>query len=577
MWQTFLSAMSPGAVGENFGPLLICTPPLDDWLQQGRGEAFAEATLPLGRRVERTIQAAAAGALADLESAGGPRPEAVAFLRNPALIPNASLPARAAASIAPLRAARVPWAMIAAGGMGLDGERYCALYSATCPALRCGAHIRPILDCMPDLYILEVDHAKHLASAPDYLAGEAPGLQAILRGYAAGRLSVYSPHLGAGINGPLLGRDFAGFEAEIGALAARLELGRVETLSGPVVPPPNGTAPHQRMPVLSLRERVRRLAIAHSAPPSFSVVSRTQLRRPHLMRRMLASLSRARPASGALEVVLVGDRPTPTQCRALTDLSEEFPTLGLRYAVNRRSEASRVANLLTGLVEATGDYVLILDDDDYVLPEIIEQASCGFFLGQRPLVTLSCRVFHERWDMSGRRPVLAASTPGTVYAADGWRSLLGGVNHMPVCGALIPRQLLLQHAEAAPWHYDLSEDYALFLRLFFGGGIEEVYEAPGIAVGISIREEGENIVTQTDRRDWTHDIAGHLDDLYTSPAFRHVGWHAALGTRAPADAAAALGAAEARIRDLEEVVASQRWLIERLRRQVLTAQQETPA
>ena len=183
-------------------------------------------------------------------------------------------------------------------------------------------------------------------------------------------------------------------------------------------------------------------------------------------------------------------------------------------------------------------------------------------------MTISCQIFTERWDLTGRRPVLAHSQPSVTYPATGWRSLLNGVNQMPICGALMPRDLLLRHVLAAPWNYDLSEDYVLFLRVIFGGGIEEIYEVSDVLVGISVRDEGENTVTQTDRRGWTHDIAGHLSDVYRSPFFRHIAWQALLSSPSQDTFRSAVDASAARIRELESVIIRQRWLIERLRKQL---------
>src|SRR3546814_10981193 len=100
---------------------------------------------------------------------------------------------------------------------------------------------------------------------------------------------------------------------------------------------------------------------------SISLVTRTQFSRDYLLRRLLASVTRARQTLGLeLEVILTTDIDEQEAQTAHQALKSDFPEVELVLQVNRGLYPnSRVDNLMGGIFSAGKDYIAIVDDDDF--------------------------------------------------------------------------------------------------------------------------------------------------------------------------------------------------------------------
>ena len=471
--------------------------------------AFLENAGPLTRH-RATALGHLAAALAD-----DPAIEVLAISRNPDLVLDAGLPARIAAALAMLAPLAGRWSLAAAGGLTQSGRRVCALYSSETPFIPIHASPQPLSDPLPDLYLVDAAWLRGLAARNRALPDT--GFETVLaaQGWLDGRAALYAPALGGGIDGALCPRDPVKLGLDLQAWFAETLAGEeIPTLMGPVAiegPATGGGA--------TLAEAIDRVVAQHCEPLSLSIVTRTRFTRPHLLDRLLTSITRARRIGAEIEVVLSSDAPLETCEAALAELRARFVNLTLKLQHNAAQGHSRVTNLLAGLRAATGNHVAIVDDDDYVDLFAFDEMRRALFLGARPLMVTGATVHDEDWaETPGGRHILARSTERMSYPASGWREMFGGVNRLPVCALVMPREPLLARLDAFTFEHDLSEDYALFLLVLTDPALPEIVELPGTFGHISLRPGERHSITMEDRRPWASAIALYLADLTRAAA-----------------------------------------------------------
>ena len=497
--------------------------------------------------------------------------------KNRRLVLDDSLLERLSAAVATLNDYGDGWALASAGGLGLRDERYCALYSSATPFILFNRDIHPIIDAMVDLYLVNADALR------DYMASDTPSLGAffeiglILHGYKMGRVSLFVPVLSAGVDGPFTSRDLdimsaeaaKRFPAEPATIIVRTLSGPITIEGSPFAQIPGNPDPLCRRPPqtgLDLDEAIRTVIARYLPVLSLSIVTRTQFKRPHLLRRMLTSVNRAKIDGIDVEVILSTDidqdRAEPERAR----YQEEFPTLNLRLAVNRAHRYSRVGNMVGGMRASTREYVWMIDDDDYIDLFAFQTLRAALFGSSRPLIIAASQTHMETWlNTDTEFPVLSASKPTAHWPASGWRDLFGGYNKLPICGAVIPREFLLRCLDRFEFRFDLSEDYTLFLLLLTAPDLPRLLELNADLAHISIRESGENSVTVEDRSRWTRDITGFLFDLLHGPGQTGLGAWSVVATGPSAAHWAALSG-EARNR--ADVIAEYNRRINGLQREV---------
>ena len=443
-----------------------------------------------------------------------PDTDVLAIIRNPALVLDEDLPARIARAVAALPDSQ-QWALAGAGGLGLHDKRHLALYASATPAIPDPSGPHPLIDVMPDLYLVNAALArKVMAQIP---AGPTVALETMLtvHGYLDDRVSLYMPQLSAGIDGALMSRDLACLSDELnGVFHGILPAESIPTLSGNItlgIPTPSARPSDLQRHGLqaSLLAVIDRL----SPLPRLSIITRTRFDRPALLRRLLASISRARHAQMDLEIILCSDAEA-TLCRdEMESLRREHLNLNLRFARNTFEGPSRVGNLLAGIQDASGEYVVVVDDDDYLDLFAFDNIRPAFFMDNRPIVVTSSQVHTEAWETTPNgRSVLSRSQQVNEYPASGWRKMFGGFNRLPICALLIPREHLLKRLDDVCLRHDLSEDYALFLLMLTDPALPAIHEVDAVFCHISLRGH-ENTVTMEDRRPWVRDISGHLANL----------------------------------------------------------------
>ncbi|MFV1968553.1 MAG: hypothetical protein ACC628_24285, partial [Pirellulaceae bacterium] len=89
----------------------------------------------------------------------------LAISRNPGLVLDQALPARIAAALEMLAPLDWRWSLAAAGGLtSTDGRAY-ALYSSKTPFIPIHTNPQPLLDALPDLYLLNAAWLRDLLAS----------------------------------------------------------------------------------------------------------------------------------------------------------------------------------------------------------------------------------------------------------------------------------------------------------------------------------------------------------------------------------------------------------------------------
>ncbi|MDH3668469.1 MAG: glycosyltransferase family 2 protein [Paracoccaceae bacterium] len=452
--------------------------------------------------------------------AAEPGVETLAVIRNPKLVLDAGLPGRIAAALERIGQIAGPWSIAAAGGLTASSARVCALYANKSPFLPTDIRPKPLIDPLPDLWLADAAWIRLLAMGGRVLPETGLEILLCLQGYLEDRLAVFAPELIAGIDGALRARDAVKLQRDLRVwFGPALPDIAVETLMGPVQidGQHDGTASIAG-PERDLDKAISAVAQRHCTPLSLSIVTRTRFDRPHLLDRLLTSISRARPEHGAIEIVLSSDADLETCDAAFERLSTRFVNLRLRLQHNPADGHSRVTNLIAGLHAANGTHVAVMDDDDYVDLFAFDEMRQALFLGAEPLIVTSAQVHEEEWvETPGGRHILANSTPRTHYPASSWRDMFGGINCLPVCALLMPRERLIERLAAFEFRHDLSEDYALALLVLTDPGLPEIVEMAGLFGHISLRPHDGHSIALADRRTWSRDIALYLTDLARNP------------------------------------------------------------
>lgn len=425
------------------------------------------------------------------------------------------------------------WAVLAATGMCLDGSVCSVVYPSAAPRMFIANVPRPIVDCGLELFLLDASFLRAQAAGgmdvgmpPEYFPQ-----WCILAGYLEGRLSVFRPELAIGVDGAERARDISGLAPVMQhAFGSRLPDEALPSLMGGI---PMATEaefasdegnrnPRDRLlarPLVRLADLVRQAARPVTTPMSLSVVVRTRFTRDHLLRRMLASITRARQqADLALEIVLTTDVDDAQAIDEHRALQAEFPELEFHLQLNRgRYPHSRVDNLVGGILGARKDYVVVVDDDDFVDLDAFGTLSSARFLGQEPLLLMSSQVREEAWrQTSTDRWILESSVPARTYHAKNVRRMFLGSNQLPVCAMAAPRAWLQSRLEKLSLRHDLSEDYAIYLALLTAPDLPPLLVCEDVFCLISSRADGSNTITMKDRRPWVRDITLFLHDLFVA-------------------------------------------------------------
>jgi hypothetical protein len=449
------------------------------------------------------------------------------IVRNPNVVPDARLFQAIDRCISDLNEKGLSsWLVLGAGGLGTEGQRFVTGYSRLEPSLRNFANIAPVVDTFPDLYLVNVGSLRRLAGGRlTGISNAGVELALIAHGYLEGFASVYHPGLFIATESRMR-RDLDSVVDDVRRFVfPHILEDAITTLVGTIERDPrvDRSEPNSwrsRSTRESYREAIARVVEGCCELPPISVLIRTTFRRQELLRRNLAALVRATSRlETEIECILASSVEPGFAQSAIDELAREFPVLHLRHVRSVDvSVPSRTANLVAGIQASLGEYVWVVDDDDFVTATAFDDLKRAFFLGQRPFVVCSSSVFEERWSKEDGVPaVKEASRYQETYHAHAWTKAFTGVNPLPICSLVFPGEFIRRRTKDVRLRRDLSEDYALLLLALTGPDLPEIVEVDEPLCNISIRHDGDNTVTMVDRRPWLQGIAAFLDDLMSDP------------------------------------------------------------
>ena len=236
---------------------------------------------------------------------------------------------------------------------------------------------------------------------------------------------------------------------------------------------------------------------------SVAIVVRSRFQKPLLLRRTLESVA----AFGAEAGDAINFIPI-----IVTDKLDACPDFVHRQAKVLSAEFSGYSDTRNKLIEfaahtVDADYFWFVDDDYWLFPNEAERI--GLILNAAPTNTIlfmDTQHFAEEISNSGSAVGRGYSIQaGRRFLAADWFKSLSDHNHVPFCGFICSRDLLLEIPQAIYDRVVYYEDFAVLLY-----ALRALKQAPivtsKLVAGISVRRSG-NSITEADRSKWNKSIA----------------------------------------------------------------------
>ena len=245
------------------------------------------------------------------------------------------------------------------------------------------------------------------------------------------------------------------------------------------------------------------------ARPRFSTIVRTQGRRPDSLADALASI--AAQTWDDHETLLLVHHPDPETATAVdAGLSDEVRPPGLRVIPVTEGGRSRPLNV--GLAEANGDYVCILDDDDYVTDAWLAEFAAG--AAASPGTMIRAIALSEPWTSEGGYQPLRATGPRTRAYAERF-DLLAHFSHneTPPCSVALPLAAMRRFGIEFDEDLPVYEDWDLFMRVAPLCGVTSI----DAETSIYRRIDHGNADTEVGEQIWHETHARVIDRLAARP------------------------------------------------------------
>ena len=175
---------------------------------------------------------------------------------------------------------------------------------------------------------------------------------------------------------------------------------------------------------------------------------------------------------------------------------------------NKNGRFPRVNSLINAIETINGDknnFAWIVDDDDFVFPEVSEPLS--LFLNDESIFVGSSLVFEEQWNGSDNYPVKSKRIH--TFNASQYSECLLGYNKTPVCSVIYPVWVLKELFNSYRFLGDYCEDYAIFLLAQKKLNVNFFDNV--ILAGIS--HHGENTVLEKDKSRWEINYATFISEV----------------------------------------------------------------
>lgn len=237
-----------------------------------------------------------------------------------------------------------------------------------------------------------------------------------------------------------------------------------------------------------------------SKAPFLSVITRTQGKRPEMLRETLLSL--AGQSDGDFELLLIGHKLDAEKKAAVRGILDEQP-LGFREKIRliELDYGTRTTPLNVGFAHARGSYAAVLDDDDIVLDNWVEsfhQAAQG-----KPGTIIHAYALTQKWMTvnceDDRKGLRATAAFGAECCTDFELLRQLDYNMCPLMGLAFPTYYFQKLGMIFDETLTTTEDWDYFMRLSFLAGVTDVDHPTSV---YRLWENAQNSQTEHTRAEW---------------------------------------------------------------------------
>ena len=266
---------------------------------------------------------------------------------------------------------------------------------------------------------------------------------------------------------------------------------------------------------LDLQESEMLAALARPAPPipTFTVIVRTQGRRPRALSEAVSSLA-AQTWTHFTMIVVVHAAPhvaveVESELSAATDAGAA-PTY--RRVLSAGTGCTRGTPLNVGLDAADGDYVCFLDDDDLAETNWLAMFARG--AAEAPGQIIRARTARQPWLVDGTaEPRTPAGPVDHVYPATFDQLAHFAYSETPICSVALPRRALQSLGLRFDEDLTVCEDWDLLVRASLVLGVHCVDEV----TSLYRRSDSGNSETEADRQDWYRNRTRVIEKFASRP------------------------------------------------------------
>lgn len=247
--------------------------------------------------------------------------------------------------------------------------------------------------------------------------------------------------------------------------------------------------------------------------PFLSVVTRTQGKRPEMLREALLSLGAQ--TDDDFEVLLIGHKLNEDQHTLITQLIEEMPQ-GLQDRIRfiKLDHGNRSTPLNIGFAYAHGEYISILDDDDLTFDNWVEAFHTA--AREKPGRILHAYTVAQDWEVvnsdCGLPGLRAASALKNMFCKDFVMIKQLEMNICPPGGLSFPAYVFQELGIIFDETLDTTEDWDFLMRASFITGVTDI-RIPTFVY--RLWTNAENSSTLHDQTEWKKNY-GRIQDKFVS-------------------------------------------------------------
>lgn len=244
-----------------------------------------------------------------------------------------------------------------------------------------------------------------------------------------------------------------------------------------------------KLPEIKPPKKVEEFIYKGGSRAKLCIITRTTGSRDKFLERNVSSVAAFAKRVAALEIhhMIVSSNP---DFKANFELPKNAH-VSLFDVGNHASNDSRTALMHMAILASDADHFWLLDDDDWLNPEIALHLDKVFGLN-RPegLIFLGAQHVHEAGESKAQRP-------GARYFASHALSSFFGPNKTPICAVIYKKTPELIRNLSFPHGQKVLEDHLLLIEALLSNNKSPIF-IEEVAAFISIREKGQSVLEADD-------------------------------------------------------------------------------